>query len=255
MASHLPDTFQAYAPTSPVYWLIWLGGRTPIPPSYLETLANKPGIISISSDDTTIPFNQLSPWSMGIKESGILKNTIFTTVEGGTHSQGWASKIPEIFSFFDSVIDGPTRTVKDSKLINLGKNNTVEKNGTVMIKLSDLQKLFAPQFSVFEISAYATDPAKLITVQNLILGRENINIQLDKTIYRINSERYKEDAIHMGNNDAASLNSAPQFSVAPYEEDGEIYVPVFEVLGAFGCTITRINNANAATGVYRVDLN
>ena len=76
----------------------------PLPPSYMETVAEMPGMISISTDDTTMRFIELSPWGMGIHDSGVLKKTLFTTVEAGTHSQGWASKVPQIFTMFDNAI-------------------------------------------------------------------------------------------------------------------------------------------------------
>jgi hypothetical protein len=280
VATHMPDMFQAFAATNLVFFHVDQPGYPPLEPSYLETIADMPGMISLSTDDTTIPFRDTSSWGVGIKDSGELKKTLFTTVEAGTHSQGWASKIPQIFTLFDSAICGPMGHMHDVKVIRLGRKNAIVKDGTVMVKLSYLEKMFNPRntwrrgfskhhrfshwcrpwmckrlFSVFEISAYASDPAEMVTAQNIVLGYENINIQLDKTIYRINQERYKEDAIHMGTGDEDSLDAAPQFSVAPFEHNGKIYVPALEVLEALGCTVKRINHPRSRTGVYRVTIN
>ena len=162
--------------------------------------------------------------------------------------------------------------------MNFDKKNTFVKDGTVMVKLSYLEKMFNPgntwrqgcpvhqkfslsrcpwicegPFAVFEISAYASDPAEMVTAQNIVLGYENINIQLDKTIYRINQERYKEDAIHMGTGDEDSLDAAPQFFRLHHsKKTGRYFVPALEVLEALGCSVKRINRPHSAKAVYLV---
>ncbi len=163
-----------------------------------------------------------------------------------------------IFTMFDRVIYRPDMDLRDIE-IELKPENTANIDGTDMVKLSYLEEVFDTEMSVFEIRAKATKQgSNEITAQttatNIVLGYENINIVVDKKIYRINQERYYEGAFHMETEDESFLNPASQFSVAPYMDNHEIFIPVFEVLEALGCTLEKLSGSDPNT-VYKVVIN
>lgn len=194
-------------------------------------------------------------------------NATYVTVEQGSHSYAYGSVIRAIFDFFESNISSNESSVnnkkvdivENSKVVNINgekyklDKKTEVKEDTTMISLKDLQKIYGDEFKVYDVKSYDSDPNKSVNYYTIIYNNKSMNFELDKTIYRNNMERYKEDANILkssATNDEDKLDSAPQFSVAPYEENGDVFVPVEDVANSLALEISISENDSRIKLVY-----
>lgn len=100
-----------------------------------------------------------------------------------------------------------------------------------MIALSDLEKIYGKELKAYSLSAYAIDPEATVDYWSVIHNNQTLNFRLGETKYRRNMERYKTDVLSIARTqDQRLLDAAPEFSVAPYEKDGEVFVPLVEAM-------------------------
>ncbi len=110
-------------------------------------------------------------------------------------------------------------------------------DGTVMVGLETLERLIGGAFKVYDVYSYNTSPEEAVDYYTVILDSQVVNLFVDELTYRKNMERYSVDADVLGsrrNTDGHLLEDHPEFAVAPFEEDGVVYVPALDLLTALG---------------------
>ncbi|MGG7145182.1 alpha/beta hydrolase-fold protein [Clostridium butyricum] len=237
----------------------------------LENIKDMPAMIIQGTADTTTSFKtQIGNNSaLGSITKAIipkLNNAAYITVEQGNHSYSYGSVLPAIFDLFESTIESSTEdknfntlniqgNIKSVSLDNqeykLNKSIKIEDN-TVMISLSDLEHIYGEKFKVYSVNSYDSNIENAVKYYTIVYNNKSINFTLDETIYRKNMERYKEDTntVKSGtDNDKDELDMAPQFSKAPYEKSGDVFVPAEEVLKALDLDININENSVNSKGV------
>lgn len=215
-----------------------------------------------------------------------LNNATYLTVEKGSHSYAYGSVLTSMFDFFESNIKTNEKE-NNFKKLNLKEkskiallddekyklsNTTKVVDGVTMISLSDLKGIYGDDFKVYSVNSYDSNPRLSTDYYSIIYNNQTINLTVNNTVYRKNMERYKEDAniLKSGSrSDESELDESPQFSVAPYEDKGEVYVPAKEILNIFDLEVSiSENNMNkqaiaigllvlaiAIGGIYKLKIN
>ena len=249
----------------------------------LSDIADMPTMVVQGTGDTTTSYyfqigNQLrdGPIVAGIMPK--LTNATYLVVEKGFHSYAYGTALKPIFDFFESQLERCQETVNTETLYlyqtpgaatlarfgcegrqpcnrshhgctNNHRTRAVSTelvDDTVMIALGDLEKIYGKAFKAYSLSAYAIDPAAAVDYWTLIHNNQTLNFIVGETQYRRNMERYKTDVLSVARTqDQRLLDAAPEFSVAPYEKDGEIFVPVIEVMDVLMESVEIVAPGNA----------
>ncbi len=107
--------------------------------------------------------------------------------------------------------------------------------GTVMVGIETLENFIGSEFKAYDIYSYDSAPDESVEYFTILLDNQAVNFFVGELAYRKNMERYSIDANALGGNrntDAHLLEDQPEFAVAPFEEDGVVYVPALELLTA-----------------------
>ena len=249
----------------------------------LSDIHDMPTMVVQGTGDTTTSYyfqigNQLrdGPIVAGIMPK--LTNAVYLVVEKGFHSYAYGTALKPVFDFFESqlsrckdTIDSDTlyiyqtegratlariggKVMKHRRRSHHGCRNTRRTrvvstelvDDTVMIALSDLEKIYGKQLKAYSLSAYAIDPDATVYYWTLIHNNQTLNFRIGETKYRRNMERYKMDVLSVARTqDQRLLDPAPEFSVAPYERDGEIFVPLVETMDVLMESVVIVDGDNA----------
>ena len=275
LAMRFPERFKAMVASAPKI-ADKISGQTGLQISIEDTkydLANikdMPAMIVQGTADSTTSFKTQigSSKSLGSISKAIvpkLNNITYVAVEQGNHSYAYASAMSAIFDFFEDTIksDGNNATFntlnlqEKSKIVYLDneknklKQSTKVIDETTMISLNDLKDIYGDDFKVYSINSYDENQESSVDYYTIIYNNKSLNFTLDSTIYRKNLDRYKEDAniVKSGaQSDEDLLDNAPQFSVAPYEKNKEVFVPATEVLDALGLNV-NISESSISWGL------
>ncbi|SFF64232.1 hypothetical protein SAMN05216353_10429 [Halobacillus alkaliphilus] len=259
LATRFPDRFQAMAPTAPKITDRAPGGGTMVNiegNDYdLRAVKDLPALVVQGTADTTTSFkvqigNGEAPGSIVSSVIPKLENATYVTVEQGGHSYSYAAVLEMIFQFFEEQISVNQET-EAFETLNLYKNSeqaridqeiydlevpTETTDETTMVAAGDLEEMYGTDLKVYPVHLYDSDPDQPADYWTLLHNGQSLNFTVGETAYRLNMERYQEDAKVTRSgapSDEDKLETAPHFTTAPYEKDGEIYVPAKEVLSAF----------------------
>ncbi len=258
MAMRKPDMFRAMAPTAVKIVNrnrstkeTWINIEES--EAYdLSNIKDMPAFIVQGNADSTTSFktqigNKEAPGAIVRAVMPKLDNATYVTVEEGDHSHGYGVLLGPIFEFFESTLNNPVKleypelnfenasakiNEKDVELLTL---ETVEQ--TNMIALSELKQLLGDGFEVYKVHSYNKQPEKAVDYYTIIFNQQSVNLFVNSKAYRKNMERYKLDADIMGaakNVDGDLLDVHPEFSVAPFEKNNDVFVPAAELLTALG---------------------
>lgn len=234
--------------------------------SIAKNLADMPVMMAQGNVDTTTSYKVQIGSSVfeGMITNYVmpyLNDATYITVESGSHPHAYGAVLPAIFDFFETQLD-PDKDNHSFELLSLpqeggdtvyldGTAYTLKVpakvvDGTVMIALSQLEELYGEDFRSYYIENYNEDPAKMRRYYTVIHNNQVLNFMTaetanlgtdpleNMTLYRRNMERYLEDGRRMDafKTNPEPLRKQPRFSAAPFEADGEVYVPAVEALTA-----------------------
>lgn len=277
IAMRMPEMFRAIAPTAAkIADQVRAGGESKIVCNLTESsvysveknLADMPVMVVQGNEDTTTSFKVQvgGPTYDGMYPNHVmpyLNDATYIVVESGNHPQSYGAALPLIFDFFEKQLDPDADNHAFHCLYLSAENGDVvwldeteyrldvpaqTIDGTVMIAVSELQKLYGEDFRLYFMENYNADPANVRRYYTLIHANQTLNFMTaatanpatdaDMTLYRRNMERYLEDGLRMSNftKNPEPLAEQPHFSVAPFEADGEIFLPAVEALTAIGET-------------------
>ncbi len=271
IAVRYPEMFRAMAPTS-----VKIAKRNPdrsiginIDDTVytLESVADMPAFLAQGTADTTTSFKVQIGNNVedGVVKWGVmpyLNDATYVSVENGHHSYSYGSVLIPIFDFFESTFGNGNnrnevvRLTADEKMVKVGGKSEVSED-TLMVSLGDLERILGDAFKAYPVEAYNRDPEVVVNYWTIIYGNQSMNIypsglfeegegfnheaEVDNDDYRINMDRFKADVHHdlieANRDDLDKLDHHTEFSVAPFENDGEVYVPVIEFLEAFGVDV------------------
>ncbi|MYL29658.1 alpha/beta fold hydrolase [Halobacillus halophilus] len=263
IAARFPDRFQAMAATAPKITDRAPEGGTMVNiegTDYdLSAVKDLPALIVQGTADTTTSFKvQIgsgeSPGSIVSSVMPKLENARYMTVENGDHSYSYAAVLEPIFDFFEDQLTEENAEAADTAVlykesaraaangeqVKLDQNTEVV-NGTMMVALSSVKELYKASADVYPIHLYDSDSEQPADYWTLVVNNQTMNITPGEEAYRLNMERYKEDAKVTRSgapSDEDQLDASPVFTEAPYEKNGELYVPAEEVLTALGLDVT-----------------
>ena len=249
----------------------------------LSDIHDMPTMVVQGTGDTTTSYyfqigNQLrdGPIVAGIMPK--LTDTIYLVVEKGFHSYAYGTALKPIFDFFESQLSRCKKNIESDTLYiyqTKGKATLARIGGkakkhrwrsyqhcrnsrrtrvvatevvgdTVMIALSDLERIYGKGLKAYSLSAYAIDPEATVYYWTLIHNDQTLNFRIGETKYRRNMERYKMDVLSVARTqDQRLLDAAPEFSVAPYEKDGVIFVPLVETMDVLMESVVIVDGDNA----------
>ncbi|MEA5012246.1 MAG: alpha/beta hydrolase-fold protein [Angelakisella sp.] len=299
VAMRYPQIFKAVAPTAAKI-VDRVGNKNVVnidpnhelgSPAYSveRDLADMPILMVHGNVDTTTSFkNQVgspnAPSGITTHIKPYLNNATHVVVESGNHPQSYGAALPMIFDFFDCQVVEDEENYKFSTLkIPQSADNMIYlddhpyrlsvpkalngDNSTVMIALSDLEKLYGEDFRCYYVENYNEDPQSMRKYYTVIHGNEVINFVSTDTLnpatdagpitrhgytvaersvlYRRNMERYIEDGTRMdvwANRPELDLPAQPAFSIAPYGGTGDtpVFVPAKEFLEALGLSVELV---------------
>ena len=275
VAMRMPERFRAIAPTAAkIAEQVKVNGVNKNVCNLIESdvysveknLADMPVLMVQGSADTTTSHKVQIGSSIfeGMITTYVmpyLNNARYVTVESGSHTHSYGPALYAIFDFFESQLDpyeenysfetlalpekGGDTVFLDGNAYTLDVPTQVV-DGTVMIAVSQLEKLYGEDFHCYYIENYDKDPVQMrkyytIIHENSVLNfvtKEAANPVTDPeenlTLYRRNMERYLEDGVKRTTFllNPEPLRKQPRFPVAPFEADGEIYLPAVEALAA-----------------------
>lgn len=258
LAIRYPEMFVAISPQAPASTMSKIPEEDKV--VIAEKIGDMPAMFMHGTADVTIPYySRFVPWiKNGVEE--IMKDACYVVVEEGHHSYAYGSCMEMMYTFFDRQLEGEKaanhsftsmKFVPGSSEVQLDgtaypiKHPAEVKNGVTMVALSDLAELCGPDFYRYNISAYNTDPEKKADVITVLYKNTTVNIILDAKEYRLNTELYERD-IPADKTDAVYVDESPvsgylspdrSWTVAPYESNGEVFVPVTELMALFDVTV------------------
>lgn len=223
--------------------------------AYRERVADMPVLFVNGTADATIPFaTATSPWTYQVAKQVInAGNAYYMTVEEGHHSYAYGSATEVMFDFFDRVLEGEKAPNHEFNTLTLTASSseakldeesyvlmhaTIEQDGITMIALSDLQAIYGPDFLVYDVHAYNTDPDQTVYVKLLMYNNTCINLKVGETFMRVDAELYEADVKPEQMQEVKdNLFPTRALSVPVIEEEGEVYVPAQEIMEVFGKTV------------------
>lgn len=255
--------------------------------SLKKDLADMPVMMVQGNVDTTTSFKvQLgSPTFEGMISNHVmpyLHNATYITVESGSHPHAYGAALPAIFDFFETQLSPDQETYsfdvlgaseRAGSLVYLDGEPyeltvpTKIVNGTIMMALSELEELYGTDFRSYYVENYNEDPVKIRKYYMVIHNKQVLNFMTEDAanpitdsaenvaLYRRNMERYLEDGMRMDSfkKNPEPLDRQPRFSVVPFEEDGQVYVPLLETLAAFNEPVAIVDSAPPFTDVTKED--
>ncbi|WP_273130163.1 alpha/beta hydrolase-fold protein [Bacillus weihaiensis] len=263
LASRYPDRFSAIAATAPKITQRSPEGGTMesiVGTDYdLKAIKDLPALIVQGTADTTTSFKvqigtENKPGSIVSSVMPKLENAVYMTIEDGDHTYSYGSALKTIFDFFEGQIAPSTdiqnnkelTLYKESKQVKIGETNTnlnlstTTLNETTMISLQDLKDIYGESMKVYPIYLYDSNLKEKPDYWTILHNGRSLNFTLDKNVYRVDMERYKEDSLvtgKEGQSDQNELKAAPTFSASPYEYNGQVYIPAEETLSALGLSV------------------
>ena len=249
----------------------------------LSDIADMPTMVVQGTGDTTTSYyyqigDDIRDGAIVMGIMPKLTNAIFLVVEKGFHSYAYGTALKPIFDFFESQFS-PCKDTMDSCTLYIcqteGKATLARLGGekrphrwassqgcihrratrvvstevvgdTLMIALSDLERIYGKAFKAYSLSAYAVDPHTAVDYWTLNHNHQTLNFRIGETKYRRNMERYKMDVLSIARTqDQRLLDPAPEFAVAPYEKDGEIFVPLVEAMDVLMESVVIVEAGNA----------
>lgn len=234
VAMRYPELFQAIAVTAPA-WGVKEHSKWEQKRYSVSDIENLPVLVGVGTKDKTFSFrvevgNKVNPGWITKDIVPFLKNATYITVEEGNHTYNWGSILDMIFIYFDDKLLGDTEVVERVKNIDIKAKNI---DGSLMVSLEDLQKIYHGELEVYNISSYDKNIEDRIEYLTLIYNRNSFNFKLGEKKYRKNIERYKED-IGSRDKDIEFLENAPCLTKAPVLLEGKIYFPLKEMLQILG---------------------
>jgi pimeloyl-ACP methyl ester carboxylesterase len=254
-ATRHTEMFRAMAPTAPAAPNPLTGKVVDLPTHFL-----------CNNTDVTVPYaypptgaapgNCVPDFDANVKN--VLRNVTFQTIEEGNHSYGFASAEQVIFEFFDSVlaplpdndvqavhftVGSTTAVVTDSR--NYTSQVTLaaapfDQDRRIMVGMADLAKIYGPNFRVYEIHAYNTNPANRADVVATKFNNLMVNVKKGNTFLRVGGK------IHVGDTYSGSgavpasdphVDSST-LSVPTVDSGADLFVPVVQFMNLFGKTIS-----------------
>ena len=264
IASRFPDQFRAIVPTAPKIVERDSKGNTKINivgTNYdLSAIKDTPTLVMQGTADTTTSFkvqigNENQPGAIVSSIMPKLENAEYMTIEQGDHTYSYGSALKTIFDFFEEQLSPSLNhnidkltLYNESKQIQIDKKDatlslaTTDVNGVTMISLSDLEDIYGESFKVYPIHLYNSDAKDKPDFWTILYNGHSINFKLEENIYRIGMERYKEDVLTSSNSsspsDISELSVAPTFLTAPFEYEGQVFIPAEEVLSVLGLNVS-----------------
>ena len=246
--------FKAMAPTAP-------GGNKPFAARMKDPILDMPTLLSCFAADITVFYadnakNSCQPWyEQNVK--GVLRNTTLVTIENGHHSYGPASLYQMTFDFFERALDKKppanitgvhfapgkaiaTATGDAALTVPLG-SAPANHNGTLMVALDDLAKIYGPaDFRVYDVHAYNRVPTDLVSVKTVTYNRIAVNIKPGERFLRVGGVIHAGDTTGLNNKVPAEDPRIDKrtLSVATQNVNGKLHVPVVEFMQLFGKTVT-----------------
>lgn len=251
IAMRFPTRFQAIAPTAPKIVTRNKDKSTVInieDTTYdLADIATIPALVVQGTADSTTSFktqigNEETPGGIVSGVMSKLDNATYVTVEQGGHSYAYGSVLSVIFDFYESVLEDKDKAVSNEEIKKL-EGKTI--NGVEMVALSSLQETFKDEIWLYHVNSYESDPKNAVDYHTIRFGKDTLNIVPEQETYRINMERYVEDADILKSSapsDTNKLKEAPRWSVMPVVSKGEVYVPAQEILDLLGLQATVVKN-------------
>jgi pimeloyl-ACP methyl ester carboxylesterase len=257
LAIRYPEMFVAISPQAPASTREVISDEEKA--LFTKKIGNKPAFFIHGTADATIPYySRYVPWAAKWVRN-MFSNAYFMTIEAGNHSYAYGSGMEAMYTFFDSILktEVPSHSFKmltlpgegteallDEKPYSL-KYPMMSSGEVAMISLTDLETLYGPDFRVYRVAAYDTDPQKPVHVVTILHNGHSLNVKMGETFLRVDAELYIDD-IPEDKADETYVDGSPvknyvvptrKLSVAPIEAGGQIYVPAVEIIELLDRTV------------------